>query len=82
MNMIILYTSMFELDEEKIEKATSEEVTIQCDLANPAGFTQVKPAPLECVFEVKLHRFRDYGLGHELYSPPLGDYEDVFPQTN
>ena len=70
---------MFELDEEKIEKATSGEVTIQSGSADPAESTKVKPAPLECVFEVKLYRFRDYGLGHELYSPPL-DYDDVFPE--
>ena len=71
--------SLFELDEEKIDKATSGEVTIECGLANPVESTKVKPAPLECVFEVKLYQFKDYGIGHCLYSPPL-DYDNVFPE--
>ena len=41
MNIFFVHISMFELDEKKIEKATSGEVLIQC-------------GPLHCVFEVRL----------------------------
>ena len=64
---------MFELDEEKLQKETSEEVTIQCGpqlSADSLKTDNLKLEPLECVFEVKLYRFKDYGIGHKLYSPP------------
>ena len=71
---------MFTFDEEKIEKTTSGAVTMQCGSTDSEESTNlVDPVPLECVFEVKLYRFKDYALGHELYSPPM-DYDDVFPE--
>ena len=45
---------------EKLEKVTSGERAIQC-------------GPLTCVFELKLYRFKDYGIGHELYSPEVSN---------
>ena len=32
---------------------------------------------LACLFEVKLYRFRDYSIGHDLYSPLTSD-DNVF----
>ena len=58
---------MFELDEKKI---TSEEVpSIQC-------------GPLRCVFEVRLYRFKDYGIRHQLYRHPSSLEDNVFPEVD
>ena len=68
-----IHFSMFELDEEKLQKETSEELTIQCGSQRSIDSLKndhLKPQPLECVFEMKLYRFKDYGIGHKLYSPP------------
>ena len=69
---------MFELDDEKLQKETSEEVTIPCglqrsDSTKTDDIIGLKPEPLECVFEIKLYRFKDYRLGHQLYNPPVSD---------
>ena len=53
---------------EKLEKVTSGERMIQC-------------GPMTCVFELKLYRFKHYGIGHRLYSPPSLD-DDVFEVCN
>ena len=61
-------TRMFKLDETKIERMTSGERAVQC-------------GPLECVFEVKLYRFKDYGIRHQLYRHPSLE-DDVFLQVD
>ena len=64
---------MFKLDDEKLQRETSEKVTVSCGpRQSDSQKTDIglNPEPLECVFEIKLYRFRNYGIGHPLYSPP------------
>ena len=66
---------MFTLEMDKVERelqrlsgVTSWAIPVQC-------------GPLNCSFELKLYRFRDYSIGHELYSPPTTE-DDVFEYDN
>ena len=55
---------MFRLEMEKVERERQH-------------LSKVKCGPLNCLFEVKLYRFRDYHIHHVLYSPPTSD-DNVF----
>ena len=66
---------MFKPDMTKLERelqglsgVSSRSIPVQC-------------GPLACSFEVKLYRFRDYDVNHELYSLPTCD-DDVFEYDN